>query len=101
MASSRENINFSIVGLPKDLPPGNYKLQAIHTAGRPAFQFMGEVKEADLERTCEHFTEASRVCLELLGELIPKVSPVEQTAIHARLGVIEDILEGAITRYTD
>ncbi len=58
-------------------------------------------KVNELESVCEHFTEANRVVLEILGELIPKVSPVEQSGIHARLGVIEDILGGAITRYTD
>ena len=55
----------------------------------------------ELETACEHFTEACRVASEIIGELIPKVSPVEQTVIHARLGVVEDILDGAVTRYTE
>lgn len=54
-----------------------------------------------LQQTAEQFLEGNRVSLEILGALIPQVSPVEQHSIHARLGVIEDILDGACTRYTD
>lgn len=52
----------------------------------------------NLGATCEQFLEGSRVALEVLGELIPKVSDV---TIRSRLGVVEDILEGANVRYTD
>lgn len=67
---------------------------------RPLADEMAE-QIGQLTQACEHYTEACCVSLDLLGELIPKVSPVEQTAIYARLGVIEDILGGAVTRYTD
>lgn len=59
-----------------------------------------EVQEkqiGELISNCEHFLEANRVALEVLSTLIPKVQDVTQ---RCRLGVLEDILEGACTRYS-
>lgn len=50
------------------------------------------------ENDCEAFLEGDRIALEVLGELIPKVTDV---TIRSRLGVVEDILEGACARFTD
>ena len=53
-----------------------------------------------LTETAEHFLEANRVCLEILGELIPEVQMPHSLRASKRLQVIEDILGGANTRYT-
>jgi len=58
-----------------------------------------KAENARLQQACEHFLEANRVTLDLLGELIPKLSP--DTAAFSRLGIIEDILDGANVRYTE
>lgn len=55
-----------------------------------------QIKE--LERSCESFLEANRVALDIIGEM---EIPEEHYALRARLGVVEDILDGANTRYTD
>jgi hypothetical protein len=51
-----------------------------------------------LTKVNEHFLESDRIALEVLGELIPKVA---DCALRSRLQVVEDILDGACTRYTD
>ena len=56
-----------------------------------------------LTEMAEHFLEANRVCLEILGDLISEVQRShgqESMRLTKRLEVIEDILEGANTRYT-
>lgn len=97
---------------PRDLRPGDHIARVIsYKDGMIEYEAIPMVEEGallskeeqlvDMVHGAEHYTAACRLALDILGEVIPQVNYDKENHTKEKLGVVEDILTGAVTRYTD